>query len=298
MNPSATHPATLTVPPTPHVQNQTPVRRHTFHGAAAALAVAAGLIAAPTETAAQSSESVAEAQPITLTGTLRDFRQDHPDMQNPQKSFGVKTGLVKNYLDADGKPVLDTSNDPARGMITGPESFGTWFRDVPGVNVTEPHAIALEEHPQKPGVFYFAREKQMSGDEQYFFPMDGRGFNDLQSTSVGQHNYYFTYELRTEFSYDHPDSRDHDLTFRFVGDDDVWVYINGKLAVDLGGVHGQAAGSVNLDDMAADLGLEPGGKYELVLFFAERHTTQSNFRIETTLTLKEVPPTTVSPLYD
>ncbi|MEM1097499.1 MAG: fibro-slime domain-containing protein [Planctomycetota bacterium] len=273
------------------------VRQHRFVGAAAALAVAAGLTAAP-NAAADSSVSGEESQPITLTGTLRDFRMSHPDMQNPNKSFGVKTGLVKDVLDADGKPWLNPSSDPARGMISSEDSFEQWFRDVPGVNVAEPHAIDLEEHPNKPGVFYFAREKQSSGDDKYFFPMDGRGFNDLQSTNVGTHNYYFTYELRTEFTYDNPEYRDNDLTFSFVGDDDVWVYINGKLAVDLGGVHGQAGGSVNLDDQAEALGLQPGGTYELVLFFAERHTTQSNFRIETTLTLKEVPPTTISPLYD
>ncbi|MEM7576517.1 MAG: fibro-slime domain-containing protein [Planctomycetota bacterium] len=272
-------------------------RCHHFVGAAAALAVAAGLTTAPQAAAGSSSEE-ADVQPITLTGTLRDFRQSHPDMQNPDKSFGVKTGLVKDMLDADGKPWLNPSGDPGRGMITGEDSFRQWFRDVPGVNVAEPHAIELEEHPNKPGVFYFARERQLSGDLKYFFPMDGRGFNDLQSTGVGTHNYYFTYELRTEFTYDDPSQRDQDLTFSFVGDDDVWVYINGKLAVDLGGVHSQASGSVNLDEHANELGLEPGGKYELVLFFAERHTTQSNFRIETTLTLKEVPPTTISPLYD
>ena len=272
------------------------IRQHKFVGAAAALAVAAGLAVAPHAVANQASDD--SVQPITLTGTLRDFRESHPDMQYPTKSFGVKTGLVRSMLDADGKPWLNPSGDPRRGMISGEQSFRQWFRDVPGVNVSEPHAIELQEHPNKPGVFFFAREQQLSGDLKYFFPMDGRGFNDVQTTSVGSHNYYFTYELRTEFTYDDPEQRDHALTFTFVGDDDVWVYINGKLAVDLGGVHSQAAGSVNLDQQAETLGLEPGGKYELVLFFAERHTTQSNFRIETTLTLKEVPPTTISPLYD
>ncbi|MEM8781258.1 MAG: fibro-slime domain-containing protein [Planctomycetota bacterium] len=278
--------------------NPTPVRCHQFVGAAAAVAVAAGLAAAPPAAASGTTEIEVDVQPITLTGTLRDFRESHPDMQNPNKSFGVKTGLVRDVLDADGKPWLNPSSNPARGMITGEESFNQWFRDVPGVNVAVAHAIELEEHPDKPGVFYFAREKQQSGDAKYFFPMDGQGFNDLQTTGVGTHNYYFTYELKTEFTYDDPQQRDHDLTFAFVGDDDVWVYINGKLAVDLGGVHGQAGGSVNLDEEAQRLGLEPGGEYELVLFFAERHVTQSNFRIETTLTLQEVAPTTISPLYD
>ncbi len=236
--------------------------------------------------------------PITLTGTIRDFLQSHPDMQYSNKSYGVRTGLVENELDADGKPVLNTAVDYHNGMISGPDSFAEWFRDVPNTNITEAHAITLEAHPDNPDVYYFAREMQLEGDLKYFFPMDGRGFNDMQSTSVGTHNYYFTYELRTDFTYTFPEYRDYDLTFKFVGDDDVWVFINGKLAVDIGGVHGQASGEVNVDDMAEALGLEPGENYELVLFFAERHTTQSNFRIETTLTLGPVPPTSTSPLYD
>ncbi|MEM7680906.1 MAG: fibro-slime domain-containing protein [Planctomycetota bacterium] len=238
------------------------------------------------------------AQSVSLTGKIRDFQISHPDMQNPNKSFGVKTGLVTPNLCEEGLPVLDTSSDPSRGMITSQDSFDQWFRDVPGVNVSFPHTITLAPHPTKPGVYWFAREKGMPGNMEYFFPADDKGYQDHQETSVGEHNYYFTYELRTSFHYSDPTSRDQALEFAFTGDDDVWVYINGKLAVDLGGVHSQAQGSVNLDEQAEALGLEPGGNYELVLFFAERNTTQSNFRVETTLELEEVLPDTISPLYD
>ncbi|XAM01196.1 fibro-slime domain-containing protein [Phycisphaeraceae bacterium D3-23] len=258
------------------------------------MALAGGLLAFPLGASADDGED----ESIVLTGVVRDFLQSHPDMQNPSKSFGVRTGLVLDTLGDDGRPVLNTGTDYTRGMITGPESFNQWFRDEPGVNVSFPFAITLEPHPDKPDVFYYAREKQMSGDMRYFFPADGRGFGDSQSVSTGTHNFYFTYELQMSFFYSDPAKRDYDLMFEFTGDDDVWVFINGQLAVDIGGVHGQAQRSVNLDDEAEDLGLEAGGTYELVLFFAERHTTESNFRIETTLQLEEIPPTTTSPLYD
>lgn len=241
----------------------------------------------------------AQADSIELTGIIRDFKIDHPDMQYPHKSFGVRTGLVMADLGGDGKPVLNTGTDYNNGMIDGPESFNQWFRDVPEVNIAVPHAIVLDNGQEAPGgVYTFAREKQLSGDLKYFFPMDGMGWNDSQSVSTGTHNFYFTYEIHTQFTYTDPSEREEAMTFSFTGDDDVWVYINGKLAVDIGGVHGQATRSINLDSAAADLGLEPGGTYTLDFFFAERHTTESNFRIETTLQLEEVQPTTVSPLYD
>ncbi len=240
---------------------------------------AAGLIVSP-----------ASADTITLDGTVRDFKVDHPDMQYPDKSYGVKRGLVMDQLGADGKPVLDTSGDPTRGMISGADSFNQWFNDVPGVNIAIPLSITLDNgQADKGGIYTFAVEKP-----DYFFPIDGRGWQDTATDKNGnQRNFYFTYEIKTQFLYSDPADRDDDMVFSFTGDDDVWVFINGKLAVDIGGVHGQSNDAVNLDDEAEALGLEPGGVYDLDFFFAERHTTESNFRIETNMIFTEV-----SPLYD
>ncbi len=269
-------------------------------------ALAGSMLLAGAATASETLTPAEDTTPdtIVLKGTLRDFTIDHPDMQYPNKSFGLKTGLVEEYLDGGvgvGKPVL-AEGDSTRGMISGPESFNQWFRDVEGVNRTVSHAITLKPLAGSPGVFYFAREKQAAlASEKSFFPLDNLGsdvtWGDMQTTSNGTHNYYFTYELRTLFSYTprgHRDDPQQDMVFKFVGDDDVWVFINGKLAVDIGGVHGQTSGEINLDDEAQALGLQPNGIYELVLFFAERHTTESNFRIETTLKLS----TETEPLYD
>jgi fibro-slime domain-containing protein len=74
--------------------------------------------------------------------------------------------------------------------------------------------------------------------------------------------------------------------FSFSGDDDVYVYINRNLAIDLGGVHGPEQLSVNLDT----LGLTIGQDYSLDVFQAERHTVGSTFRMDTTLQLVATPP--------
>ena len=66
-------------------------------------------------------------------------------------------------------------------------------------------------------------------------------------------------------------------------DDDLWVFINGRLAIDLGGVHGQMSEEANLDALSSYLGITTGNKYTLDFFFAERHTVESHFRIETTI---------------
>ncbi|MEQ8850269.1 MAG: fibro-slime domain-containing protein [Phycisphaerales bacterium] len=238
-------------------------------------------------------DGVYTPESIELTGVIRDFHEAHPDMQ--YKVSGVMKGLVEDELDAEGKPVLDEAFKAAytgtKYPINSAETFYQWFRDVPGVNTSWLHTITLDK--LEDGSYFFAREQPNSS----FFPADYKGFaadgTGMNTTSAGTHNYFFTFEVEMDFTYTDPDTRDHALEFTFTGDDDVWVFINGKLACDIGGVHGQASDSVDLDAKRAELGLEVNENYKLKLFFAERHRVQSNFRIETTLSLRksELPPT-------
>lgn len=76
---------------------------------------------------------------------------------------------------------------------------------------------------------------------------------------------------------------DEEQYFTFEGDDDVYLYVNGHLVLDLGGAHGIASETIRLNDYAAAIGLEDGGIYDFDFYYMERHGYGANMRIETNI---------------
>lgn len=154
--------------------------------------------------------------------------------------------------------------DPPTYEIESASTFNQWFNDTPGVNMEFESNLVLEE--TTPGVSVY--------DNTAFFPLDGMGFGN---TPGEDHNYHFTTEIHVLFEYE----AGQEFTFR--GDDDLWIFVNGKLALDVGGLHEDLEGTIDFDAQASALGITPGEIYDMDIFHAERQTEESNFRIETNI---------------
>lgn len=214
----------------------------------------------------------------TILAVVRDLKGNneaggHPDFEHFGGS-GPTPGLVQNNLGADKKPVYTGICEaslagpcPYGQQTTSKTTFDQWYRYA--ANVNKPYVVYLSLQPNG---------NVLTFQSDLFFPLDGAGFgNSGTGTDGKQHNFGFTTEVHTQFKYQ---GGEH---FTFIGDDDVWVFVNKKLAVDLGGLHPSSTGSVDLDNKAGALGITPGNIYQLDLFHAERHTSASHFRIDTNL---------------
>ena len=266
---------------------------------------------------------------IQLTGVVRDFKErsvsgGHPDFERaPTGGFAHYMQQAADELGSDGKPVFrgtgkkvntnwrDSMNrniispksyisartgDAAGALATGDggstttaANFANWFNDVPGVNLSRPLAISLNRRANTNIYTFDDRTDATYTNRGGFFAIDGELFGNSSGTPV--HNFHFTFELSTSFLY----RRGGGQAFTFTGDDDVFVYIDNKLVIDIGGVHSAVSQTIELDRLNW---LQDGQRYDLKFFFAERHRTQSNFRIDTTINLENAQLPTTAPLYD
>ncbi|KAF2070383.1 hypothetical protein CYY_008296 [Polysphondylium violaceum] len=228
------------------------------------------------------------AQTKKFQVTFRDLAPEtNPDFEIANNN-SVITGLVKPGLNqVDRSPVYCCGDNPApypnKYVIHNQTTFYSWFHNVKNVNVEVQSSLEFTRNTTDPRIYYFKSDA--------FFPLDNRGFQDpnyngpvkskpYPDANGFYHNYHFCMEMHASFSYLGAE------TFYFKGDDDVWVFIDNKLVMDLGAPHdilgNNGQGSVNLDD----LGLTLGKTYNFDFFYCERHSVESHIFVSTSIGLE------------
>eukprot|EP01133_Synstelium_polycarpum_P004408 gene4408-5163_t len=216
-------------------------------------------------------------QYLTLSAVIYD---QMPKLNSNFEPDGgdLRTGLVNDNINkATRVPTIRdgiSSWTLNQGRIYDVEKFKSFFLPVEGLNKNIQHdlTLKLEKANDKDEGTYVI-------DVQEMFPIDYKGWDEDPKNRIFEdrrgdyHNFHYCLKLNSYFTYQGTEK------FLFRGDDDVWVFINNKLAVDLGGLHSAKEGSVDL----RTLGLTIGNTYSFDFFYCERHTPDSTMRIETNI---------------
>lgn len=240
---------------------------------------------------------------VWMKVTYFDFHSDH---SNPEfecdHSSGVYTGMADSTLPDNKIPRVGKEpylnhyfkywyvdwNSPLGGKGDKTKPFysvrsGTppWNADMrydsSGVvdHDTAFKNIVIED--SLPFVLWDSANGLYRFEDTTFFPLENRGFG----AEGRNRNFSFTMVLQTSFVYK------NGLEFNFEGDDDVWTYINNRLALDLGGIHLAEEGTIDSDDLEK-LNLTLNSTYDLDFYYAERHTNNSTIQITTNLIQPEI----------
>ena len=145
----------------------------------------------------------------------------------------VEKGLVEYELSEEYLPVA-TGN----GKLTpnqGLTNFDGWFEAVEGKSANYTGALKLE---------YQADGAEFVFHHDQFYPLDGAEFSNGDIVNGGGHNHLFTMSFAVPFTV----LASGGEGFAIRADDDTFVYIGDKLAIDMGGIHDATTGKFVIND--------------------------------------------------
>ena len=185
------------------------------------------------------------------------------------------TGLVEPHFNEaflNGENSKNTKLGQVYKNVEFPFTQKQIFKDEPGVNYWWYDAAKTSLYLRKDnttGAYYLGNgngdgstvdtlsDNSKNKDSQSNDTPNGHGFfpfnETVSSVDVRRYNYGYGAKLKIPFTLTEDgtvldkNNKEQSIKFYFSGDDDVWVFIDGQLVLDIGGAHGKAAGIIDFD---------------------------------------------------
>lgn len=221
---------------------------------------------------------------------MSDAFSAHKSWDNITNAYDLAWYLLNTLYQADNNTTTVTD---ANGVSHTVPIYGMAVNAYDSIILTENNGVYSFDAANGKS-HYDTNSRSIYEDDsvtaKQFYPIDGLGYDAILGDTTDKANDSGSnrpehpngnYALRGEAQFIYRD----DLYFEFSGDDDVYMYINGVLALDLGGAHGICTKRVNLKDVAQQCHLTEGEVATFTFFYMERNSDASNFKIETNMEL-------------
>lgn len=207
-----------------------------------------------------------------------------------QDDYLIKEGLVEDTLDSTGNVILSDKRkvpDVKNGKL---------FQDTELVGNYKFPFVHIGN-----GIYEYDSAKNNAVINKKTGVLDltdplylNNGYTTANFMPLGGDNFYFGVTTELPFVItENKTANGRDMTFEFSGDDDVWVFVDGKLALDLGGIHNAVKGEINFTkgtsvttgtktktQKLSDLGIDTSaGEHTLKVFYLERGAGSANCKM-------------------